>query len=168
MLCTLLLFLCPFLWTKAFTPRRHVLHAKRAAWFLKVVLSCQLLLFIQVWSNSGEKSLPLVASRLFCTTCGSQCERAVCTYHIWHVLSLERSDWPFRKCCGLVFWAADSFRFPSPSNTHSPIPLPGLLQHPTQTDTWFLSFLIPFPLLGGIFPSIQLLSQSDLFYTAEL
>ncbi len=105
--------------------------------------------------NSGGKSLPLAASPLFCTTCGPQSEHAVCTYHIWHVLSLERSDWSVRKCCGLVFWATDSFLFPRPPNTPL-IPLLGLLLHPTQTDTCFLSFLNPLTLLGGIFPSIQL------------
>lgn len=121
----------------------------------KEMLDFVVLLCVSSRYSSGRKSLPLAASPLFCTTCGSQSKHAVCTYHIWHVLSLERPDWSVRKCCGLVFWATDSFLFPRPPNTPL-IPLLGLLLYPTQTDTCFLSFLIPLPLLGGIFPSIQL------------
>ncbi len=90
--------------------------------------------------KSGGKSLPLVAPLLFCTTCGPQSQNAVCTYHIWHVLSLERSDWSVTKCCGLVFWATDCFLFPRPPNTPL-IPLLVLLLH-KQTHafcpSWFL------------------------------
>lgn len=85
------------------------------------------LILIGIWScllhcvssryNSGRKSLPLAASPLFCTTCGSQSKHAVSTYHIWHVLYLELPDWSVVKCCGLVFWATDSFLFPRPPNT---------------------------------------------------
>lgn len=131
--------------------------------FLK--LSCFLVYLVDTLVVG--KSLPLAASPLFCTTCGSQSKHAVCTYHIWHVLSLERPDWSIRKCCGLVFWATDSFLFPRPPNTPL-IPLLGLLLHPTQTDTCFLSFLIPLPLLGGIFPSIQLYKHWNWLSTAEL
>lgn len=98
--------------------------------------------------NSGGKSLPLAASLLFCTTCGSQSEHAVCTYHIWHVLSLERSDWSVGKCCGLVFWATDSFLFARPPNTPL-IPLLGLFLHPTQTDTCFFTLPYSSSLTGG-------------------
>lgn len=142
-----------FEYVSTFTLKHQNLHAEGDAWFWWVfegVKYCSV-----VRCNSGGKSLPLAASRLFCTTCCSQREHAVCTYHIWHVLSLERSDWSVGKCCGLVFWATDSFLFPRPPNTPL-IPLLGLLLYPTQTDTCFLSFLIPLPLLGAIFPSIQL------------
>lgn len=104
-------------------------------WYLKR------LCFI-VYLVEGRKSLPLAASLLFCTTCGSQSKHAVCTYHIWHVLSLERPDWSVRKCCGLVFWATDSFLFPRPPNTPSSHSLACSYTQHKQTHafcpSWFL------------------------------
>jgi len=92
----------------AFELKHQNLHIKGDAWFW--FWSC-LLLCVSSRYNSGWKSLPLAASPLFCTTCGFQSKHAVSTYHIWHVPSLELPDWSVVKCCGLVFWATDSFLF---------------------------------------------------------
>ncbi|TRY87482.1 hypothetical protein DNTS_035307 [Danionella cerebrum] len=48
--------------------------------------------------SAGGKSVLLAASALVCTACASQSQHALCTYHIWHVLSLESSDCVPNSC----------------------------------------------------------------------
>lgn len=146
-----------------FTPRHPNLHAK--SWFLMAVLSCQAFCLSKFeaavvrkvcpwWPHvSSAPRVALDASVLFAHTIYGMC-------WAWSAL-IGRSE-------SVVVWCFEPriVSFFRGLRTHTPpIPLLGLLLHPTQTDMWFLSFLIPLPLLGGggIFPSIQILSQSDFY-----
>jgi len=142
----------------AFELKHQNLHIKGDAWFW--FWSC-LLLCVSSRYNSGWKSLPLAASPLFCTTCGFQSKHAVSTYHIWHVPSLELPDWSVVKCCGLVFWATDSFLF-SEASKHPPHPAPWPAPTPNTNRHMFSVLPDSSSLTGGNISSYSALQALEL------
>ncbi len=127
------------------------LHAIGDAWFWWVFEAVRLLCICSQMQEWWEKPAPGGPSALLHHVWPSKRE---CCVHIPYMACAELGALWLVGHKVLWFGVLSHRLFPfSEASKHPPHPT---CTAPTQTDTCFLSFLIPLLSLGGIFPSIQL------------